>query len=162
MRLRTLLAALLLVGASAGGALAVEPEEQLQDPALEHRARELSQELRCVVCQNQSIDDSDAQIAADIRKLVRKRITEEKTDQEIKDELVEYYGEYVLLRPRFSLQNMAIWLIGPVALIIGLIWVRRRIGTPATADGAGDAGAEPVAPPLSDEEKKRLERLMKE
>ena len=93
------------LGGSLGPALALEPEERLGDPALEARAREISKGLRCVVCQNQSIDDSDAQIAGDMRKLVRERLLAGDSDAAVLDRMVAYYGEYVLLQPRFSVKK---------------------------------------------------------
>lgn len=142
-------------------ALAVDPEERLADPALEEKARDISKALRCVVCDNVSIDDSDAQVAKDMRQLVRQRVEEGLSEDEIKAEFVEYYGEYVLLKPRFTLSNLLVWAAAPLALLIGVIWMRRRFRlAPAGAEEA-DA-ATPPAPPLSEEEKKRLEALMKD
>lgn len=145
---------------SAGAALAVQPEEQLADPALEARAREISKNLRCVVCQNQSIDDSNAQIAADMRKLVRDRLVAGDSDAEVRDLLVQYYGEYVLLRPRFSLSNLFIWLAGPVALAIGVILARNRLRRQPRAEPAAERPAD--SRPLSDEEQRRLKDLLGE
>jgi cytochrome c-type biogenesis protein CcmH len=102
-------------------ALAVRPDEMLKDPALEARARAISSELRCLVCQNQSIDDSDADLAHDLRVLVRDRLTAGDTDAEVKDYLVQRYGDYVLLRPRVTLGTALLWGAGPIALIGGLI-----------------------------------------
>lgn len=104
-------------------ALAVRPDEMLKDPALEARARAISSELRCLVCQNQSIDDSDADLAHDLRVLVRDRIKAGDTDQAVKDYLVQRYGEYVLLRPALNLHTLLLWAAGPIALIGGLIAV---------------------------------------
>lgn len=104
-------------------ALGVRPDEMLKDPALEARARAISSELRCLVCQNQSIDDSDADLAHDLRVLVRDRIKAGDTDQAVKDYLVQRYGEYVLLRPEFSLHTLLLWAAGPIALVGGLIAV---------------------------------------
>ena len=123
-----------------GPALAVQPDEILKDPALESRARTLSQELRCMVCQNQSIDDSDAPLAKDLRVLVRERLTAGDSDSQVIDFLVARYGEFVLLRPRFSWHTAVLWL-GPAAmLLIGgcavLVLVRRyRTNSAAAADG---------------------------
>lgn len=107
---------------------AVQPDEMLKDPQLEARARAISAELRCLVCQNQSIDDSNADLAHDLRVLVRDRIMAGDDDAAVMDYLVQRYGEYVLLRPRFSLGNALLWAAGPVALFGGLIviWFTTR------------------------------------
>jgi cytochrome c-type biogenesis protein CcmH len=122
-------------------ALAVRPDEMLPDPAMEARARAISAELRCLVCQNQSIDDSDADLAHDLRVLVRDRLKVGDTDDGVKDFLVQRYGDYVLLRPRFTLGNALLWAAGPVALLGGLvaIWfttrdTRRRADRPLSED----------------------------
>jgi cytochrome c-type biogenesis protein CcmH len=96
----------------------VLPEEVLSDPALEARARDLSVELRCMVCQNQSIDDSDAELARDLRVLVRERLVAGDSDGEVIDYVVSRYGEFVLLKPRFNWRNAALW-AAPVVLLIG-------------------------------------------
>jgi cytochrome c-type biogenesis protein CcmH len=110
-------------------AFAVQPDEVLADAALEARARVLSKELRCMVCQNQSIDDSDAPLARDLRILVRERLQAGDSDQRVIDFLVARYGEFVLLKPRFSLHTALLWL-GPAAILligaIGLFMVARR------------------------------------
>lgn len=107
------------------GANAVNPDERLDDPVLEQRARTISKELRCLQCQNQSIDDSDAGFSKDMRLLVRERLVAGDTDQEVVDYIVGRYGEFALLRPAFSLQNLALWL-GPFLMLVlalaGLIW----------------------------------------
>src|SRR6185312_15686327 len=100
---------------------AVQPDEMLKDPALESRARELSRELRCMVCQNQSIDDSEAPLARDIRILVRERLTKGDSDQQVTDYLVARYGEFVLLRPRFEWATAVLWGLPPAALLLGMI-----------------------------------------
>lgn len=123
IRLRTILAALLLSLASFSAAMAVEPDEILDDPALEQRAREISSELRCMVCQNQSIDDSDAELARDLRLIVRERLVAGDSDGEIFDYVVSRYGEFVLLKPRFSLKTAALWLAPAIVMGIGLIAV---------------------------------------
>lgn len=131
---------------------AVQPDEQLADPKLEARAREISQGLRCVVCQNQSIDDSDAPLARDLRVLLREQLVKGATDEQAKDYLVARYGNYVLLSPPFQVSTLALWL-GPFALFIGggigvLTYVRRR----RIADGSVG---------LSVEEQQRLDALLK-
>jgi cytochrome c-type biogenesis protein CcmH len=112
-------------------ACAVQPDEILADPIKEARARELSKELRCMVCQNQSIDDSDAPLARDLRLLVRERISAGDADSQVLDFLVARYGEFVLLKPRFNPHTVLLWLLPPLALMGGgiALWVysnRRR------------------------------------
>jgi cytochrome c-type biogenesis protein CcmH len=104
---------------------AVTPDEMLADPALEARARSLSEELRCLVCQNQSIDESDADLARDLRILVRERITAGDTDEEAMDYIVSRYGEFVLLKPRFGLRNALLWGAPFLLLLGGAIFVFR-------------------------------------
>jgi cytochrome c-type biogenesis protein CcmH len=116
-------------------ALAVQPDEILKDPALESRARALSQELRCMVCQNQSIDDSDAPLARDLRILVRERLSAGDSDGQVIDFLVARYGEFVLLKPRLSWRTALLWL-APFAIVligaIGFLVGGRRARTPTT------------------------------
>ena len=137
----------------AAPAHAVLPSEQLADPALEARAREISRELRCVVCQNQSIDDSDAPLAADLRVIVREQLQLGKSDADTKEYLVSRYGSYVLLRPPFRADTLALWL-GPFAVLLGgaaLVWGWLR----------GRRGAVEAAP-LSPQEQARLDVLTKD
>ena len=103
----------------------------LSDPALEERARQLSRGLRCVVCQNQSIDDSDAGMARDMRLLVRERVEAGDTDEEVRGYLVDRFGEYVLLRPRFAAHTALLWIAPGVLLIGGAVWLFRRRAAPA-------------------------------
>nr|WP_132560092.1 cytochrome c-type biogenesis protein [Rhizobium sullae] len=115
-------------------ALAVNPDEVLADPALEARARSLSAELRCMVCQNQSIDDSNADLAKDLRLLVRERISDGDTDEEVLNYIVSRYGEFVLLKPRLSLRTILLW-GAPVLLVAAggvalTVFARRRAGKP--------------------------------
>lgn len=98
---------------------AVEPDEILENPVLEIRARELSTEIRCMVCQNQSIDDSDAPLAKDLRILVRERLSEGDTNEQVLDFLVARYGEFVLLKPRFSASNAVLWIAPLGVLLLG-------------------------------------------
>jgi cytochrome c-type biogenesis protein CcmH len=123
------LAIILLALFLGGPALAVQPDEILQDPALEARARALSQELRCMVCQNQSIDDSDAPLAKDLRILVRERLQAGDSNTQVIDFLVARYGEFVLLRPRMSAHTLLLW-GAPFAVLIaaalGFLAARRR------------------------------------
>jgi cytochrome c-type biogenesis protein CcmH len=120
----------ILVLLAPGAARAVTPDEMLKDPALEARARELSQELRCLVCQNQSIDDSAAPLAHDLRVLVRERLKAGDSNRQVLDFLVTRYGEFVLLKPRFELHTLLLWGLPPLALIGGIaglfLAMRRR------------------------------------
>jgi len=127
MRGLTLIA---LIWVLSSAALAVTPDEILKDPTLEVRARHLSQELRCMVCQNQSIDDSEAPLAHDLRVLVRDRLRAGDSDLEVLDYVVARYGEFVLLKPRFELRTLLLWGLPPLALAAGmvglLVALRRR------------------------------------
>ncbi len=133
-------------------AFAVNPDEVLSDPALEARARALSAQLRCMVCQNQSIDDSNAELARDLRLLVRERISEGDSDAAVIDYVVSRYGEFVLLRPRLRGETLLLW-GAPILLFVGgavamALFVRRRAG-------------KAVGEPLTAEEKAELEKLLK-
>ena len=147
------LGALLVAGLTAASAFAVQPDEMLPDAALEARAREISRDLRCLVCQNQSIDDSDAPLARDLRLLLRQRLTEGDSNEQARQFLVDRYGDYVLLKPPFKKTTLVLW-FGPLLLLLG---------------GAGAAFAvyrqrrlKPAADTLSPEEKARLDRLLKD
>jgi cytochrome c-type biogenesis protein CcmH len=118
-----LLAGLFLLLFALLPARAVEPREMLKNPALEARARTLSQELRCMVCQNQSIDDSEAPLAHDLRVLVRERLKAGDTDAQVLDFLVARYGEFVLLKPRLSWHTAALWGLPPAVLLLGIVVV---------------------------------------
>jgi cytochrome c-type biogenesis protein CcmH len=120
MRRLAMIAVLLALFAPTA-ALAVEPDEILKDPVLEARARNLSSELRCLVCQNQSIDDSAAPLARDLRLLVRERLEKGDSDKQVLNFLVARYGEFVLLKPRFEIQNLLLWGLPPFALVAGMI-----------------------------------------
>lgn len=128
---------LLLALLFAGVAQAVKPDEVLADPALEARARLLSEGLRCMVCQNQSIDESDADLARDLRILVRQRLVAGDTDQQVMDYIVSRYGEFVLLKPRFSMRNALLWGTPVVLLLVGGTFIvltarsRRSLATKA-------------------------------
>ncbi len=115
-------------------AYAVQPDEILKNPVLEHRAREISEGLRCLVCQNESIDNSNAPLARDLRILVRRLLVEGKTNQQVVDYIVARYGEFVLLKPRFVPHNFVLWFSAPVILILGALIIffayRRRAATP--------------------------------
>jgi cytochrome c-type biogenesis protein CcmH len=147
----------LLIAVPVQPSMAVQPDEMLADPALEARARELSKELRCLVCRNESIDDSNAGLARDLRLLVRERLVAGDSDAEVLGYLVERYGEFVLLKPQFSIANAALWLAGPAAFLFGLIVIAAYLRTrrPQTARGAAMSEA-----PLSDDEKQRLEEIL--
>src|SRR5256712_8743846 len=129
MRWLRLIAIVVLTLAASPFASAVQPDEILADAALEARARALSKELRCMVCQNQSIDDSDAPLARDLRILVRERLKAGDTDQQVIDFLVARYGDFVLLKPRFTSHTALLWLMPAVVFVIGalaLVLVSRR------------------------------------
>lgn len=134
-------------------ALAVRPDEILADPALEARARALSQELRCLVCRNENIDDSDADLAHDLRVLLRERLVAGDSDAQAMDYIVARYGEFVLLKPTTTGANLVLWLAGPALLLLGggVAWsmLRRRSKATDVAD-------------LSAEEQARLQALLKE
>ncbi len=148
---RAMLAALALLCAAAMPALAVRPDEMLADPTLEARARAISAELRCMVCQNQSIDDSDADLAHDLRVLVRERLTAGDTDAQAIDFIVARYGEFVLLKPRFSARNALLWGTPLLILLAGGVFLVLR-GRSATGR----------ATPLTGEERERLKDILGE
>ena len=123
--MRRLLGCVLLLIVAATPLLAVEPDEILKDPRLEERARTLSSELRCLVCQNQSIDDSHAPLARDLRVLVRQKLVAGDSDDTIRAFLVERYGEFILLKPRFSFDTLVLWM-SPFALLLLGGWMLLR------------------------------------
>lgn len=135
---------------------AVQPDEILPDPALEARARELSKGLRCLVCRNENIDDSHADLARDLRLLVRERLVAGDSDEQVMEFVVTRYGEFVLLKPITTGANMLLWAAGPLMLLIGagmgLVYVRRRAR--AQSDGVGDPG-------LDADEQARLDQILK-
>ena len=143
---------LLALALLAPAAHAVQPDEILPDPALEARARAITRELRCVVCQSESIDDSNADIARDLRLLVRERIVTGDSDTQVQAFVVDRYGEFVLVRPPFTARNAALWLSGPLLLLAGggiaFAFIRRRAAAPA-----------PERRPLSPEEEARLSEI---
>lgn len=144
------LLAILLVLMSVTPALAVQPDEMLKDPALEARARTLSAELRCLVCQNQSIDDSDASLAHDLRVLLREQLQQGKSDAEALQFLVDRYGDYVLLKPPFKSSTMLLWLLPFGVLMAAAAFLLRRRPQAAT----------PAEAPLSDDERKALAKQL--
>jgi len=153
--MRFALIAALLVPLWAAPALAVTPDEVLSDPVLEGRARDISAELRCMVCQNQSIDDSDAPLAKDLRVLVRERLVAGDSDEAVLDFIVARYGEYVLLRPVVGGHTLVLWFGAPALFLLGAIGIgtmvlRRRKAAHAT----------PAAAPLSAAEAKRVAQLL--
>ena len=147
-----LLAAAVLMAAPAG---AVQPDEVLADPALESRAREISRDLRCLVCRNESIDESNAELARDLRLLVRERLLEGDSNTEVLEFVVDRYGEYVLLRPLPTGSNLLLWIAGPAMLVVGVglagLYLRRRRMEPAAA-----------APALSEDEQRRLAEILRD
>ncbi len=132
---------------------AVNPDEVLSDPALEARAREISAGLRCLVCQNQSIDDSNADLAKDLRVIVRERLVAGETNEEVINYVVSRYGEFVLLKPRLSLQTVLLWGTPAILLLIGLIAIAFKVSRKRPISASGT---------LSDEEKAEIDRLMNE
>jgi cytochrome c-type biogenesis protein CcmH len=149
---RFVLIALLAAFAAPTLALAVQPDEMLKDAGLEARARHLSSELRCMVCQNQSIDDSEAPLARDLRLLVRERLTKGDSDRQVLDFLVARYGEFVLLKPPLEWHTLLLWGLPPTTLFVGMVALvilarRRKIVTAAPAE-------------LSDAEQRRLSTLV--
>lgn len=154
-RIRILLGAfaILLPVLAAAPALAVNPDEMLSNPVLEERAREISKELRCLVCQNQSIDDSDAELARDLRILVRERLVAGDDNQEVIDYIVARYGDYVLLNPPLKPETYILWASPVVLVVFALLAVfafyrrKQRDGSPASAS-------------LSKDEQKRLNELL--
>ena len=149
MKLR---AVFLLALLAASPAFAVQPDEVLADPALESRARAISTGLRCLVCRNETIDDSDASLARDLRLLLRERLTAGDTDAEAVAFIVDRYGEYVLLNPTANGVNLVLWFAGPAMLLTGFgiaaLYLRRRRASP------------PQDAPLSDAEAKRLDEIL--
>lgn len=149
--MKQLFIALALLCTPLSAAQAVEPSEILADPALESRARDLSKGLRCLVCRNQSIDESDADLARDLRVVVRERLVAGDTNDEVLDYVVDRFGEYVLLKPRFSPVSAALWLGGPLLLLGGCLIAWRQVTRRDTAQT-------PVAP-LTEAERARLREM---
>ncbi len=171
MKKGIIVAALLLAFLWQASAWAVNPDEVMADPVLESRAREISKGLRCLVCQNQSIDDSDADLAKDLRILVRDRLTAGDSDTAVVNYVVSRYGDFVLLKPPFKGATLVLWL-GP-GVIAGLgLWAMivflRRHGGQGGKPGGGTqaapakAASRPRPAPLTDDEKKKLRKLLKE
>lgn len=146
---------ILVLAVIAAPAFAVQPDEILDDPVLEARARDISSGLRCLVCRNESIDDSNAELARDLRLLVRERLVAGDTNQETVAYIVDRYGEYVLLSPTTTGTNLLLWLAGPLMFGAGLImagvYLRRRATAP-----------EPAVARLSAEEEARLRDILRD
>jgi cytochrome c-type biogenesis protein CcmH len=121
---------------------AVQPDEILKDPALENRAREISTGLRCLVCQNQSIDDSDAPVARDLRVLIREQLQQNKTDEQVIEFVVARYGDFVLLKPRLSKNTWLLWFSPFLMLLLSLIFIWRRKTKPAILETPLNAAEE--------------------
>lgn len=153
--MKRIAAVLALTIGLASGALAVQPDEILDDPALEARARELSADLRCLVCRNESIDDSNAPLARDLRILVRERLVAGDTNTEAVEYIVDRYGEYVLLKPTTSGANWLLWAAGPLmlltALVIAALYLRGRTRAPKAAENS-----------LSPEEQEQLRKILED
>jgi cytochrome c-type biogenesis protein CcmH len=152
MKVAGLIFAIMLALTAGPAAWAVQPDEVLKDPALEARARALGRDLRCLVCQNQSIDDSDADLARDLRLLLRQRLLAGDSDDQARQYLVDRYGDYVLLRPPFKATTLVLWL-GPGGLLLGGVWAavvfyRRRAASAAPQSA------------LSEAEQARVKRLL--
>ncbi len=152
--MKHLLHSLALVLALAVPALAVQPDEVLPDPALEARAREIGQVLRCPVCQGENIDESNAGVSRDLRLLVRERLVAGDTDSEVIDYVTDRYGEYVLFEPERNGANLILYYAGPAAFVLALI------GAFIYLRGRRNAPEPPTGPALSPEEQKRLSELM--
>lgn len=152
-RMRRAAATLALALALAAPALAVQPDEILPNAAMEQRARAISGGLRCLVCQNQSIDDSDAPLARDLRILVRERLVAGDTDAAVQEFVVARYGDFVLLRPPFNIRTIALWAAPFLILLAGFGFIWRR--------GRAMPDAPQAAAPLSAEERGRLEAVLK-
>ena len=151
--IRSVLFVLILLLATPGWA--VEPDEILPDAQLEKRARDISQNLRCLVCQNESIDESTASLARDLRLLVRERLKQGETDQEVVAFVVDRYGEFVLLRPQANGINLILWALAPMALLFSMAFSGAYIRNKNRATKLKKT------PPLSNEEKDKLNQILK-
>ena len=149
--MRETLVALLFLLISLTQALAVEPDEILSDPVLESRARALSAGFRCLVCQNQSIDDSDAPLARDLRLLIRERLKSGDSDAKVKAFVVSRYGDFVLLKPPFDARTLLLWITPFLLLLAGVLFLATHRPQASSPDR-----------PLSEDERRRLEDLLEE
>ena len=149
--LRTFFVAIAVLLAAALPSHAVNPDEMLKDPVLEQRARDISAGIRCLVCQNESVDASNADLAKDLRVLIRERLMAGDSDQQVRDFLVSRYGEFVLLKPPFSVRNIVLWLLPLILLAIAgsLLIIRSRNGSGTAAKAE-----------LTTSEKQRLKQLL--
>lgn len=151
---RLLLILSLVLSPLAAPVLAVEPSEVLEDPVLEKRARIISKNLRCLVCRNESIDESNAGVAKDLRLLVRERLVAGDSNTDVIEFVVDRYGEYVLLKPQTGGSNLVLWAAGPAMLLVALgitgVYLRRR-----------SKPSSPKIAALTEEEKARLEEILK-
>lgn len=154
LNIRSFAAAAILALSSALPAQAVEPGEILADPALEARARTISAELRCLVCQNQSIDDSNAPLAKDLRVLVRERLTAGESDRAVMDYVVARYGDFVLLKPPFNSQTLLLWL-SPFLCLAAIAYALMRTSRKSATSPVSTSAA-----PLSPAEEKKLRELL--
>jgi len=158
MRMRLIVACLFALAMIVSpAAYAVQPDEIMADPVKEARARDLSRELRCMVCQNQSIDDSEASLARDLRLLVRERIAAGDSNAQVIDFLVARYGEFVLLKPRFKSETLLLWLLPPLVLVGGgiALWMHGRWKSKSAPDPDSETSFK-----LTVEEEARLEQLI--
>jgi cytochrome c-type biogenesis protein CcmH len=142
-----------LLGLSPSGSWAVQPDEMLKDPGLETRARTISAELRCLVCQNQSIDDSDAPLARDLRLLVRERLRAGDSNSQVVQFLVDRYGDFILLKPRFDAKTYALWLAPLLIFLIGVVLARRLFRASPPADSTGQTE-------LTEQERQKLREVL--
>ncbi|RMF01582.1 MAG: cytochrome c-type biogenesis protein CcmH [Alphaproteobacteria bacterium] len=152
--MRLIFAFLVMLGLGSIQAAAVQPDEVLDDPVLEERARKISLGLRCLVCQNQSIDDSNAPLARDLRLLVRERLKKGDSDEQVLEFLVARYGEFVLLKPRFGWHTLLLWTGAPILLLIAVVFM--MISYRKRNSGGGAAHA----PELTAEEKRKLKKVL--
>ncbi|GAB4225270.1 MAG: cytochrome c-type biogenesis protein CcmH [Methyloligellaceae bacterium] len=152
--MRHIFAILVLLGLGSIQAAAVQPDEVLDDPVLEERARKISLGLRCLVCQNQSIDDSNAPLARDLRLLVRERLKKGDSDEQVIEFLVARYGEFVLLKPRFGWHTLVLWMGAPILLLVAVISMMISYRKRNSGGGASQA------PELTPEEKRKLKKVL--
>lgn len=153
----TLLAAIMLALAPSGPALAIDPDEKLSDAKLEQRARDISVGLRCLVCQNQSIDDSDAALAKDLRVVVRERLVAGDSDRQVIDYVVSRYGEFVLLKPPVNQRTLLLWIAPGLILLLALAYVGMRLRSPRLDTPEVVMGP---AAQLTDAERRELDQIL--
>ena len=146
----------IFVIAISSSVVAVEPDEVLDNPSLEERARQISKDLRCLVCQNESIDESDAALARDLRVLVRERLQVGDSNEEVLQFVVDRYGEFALLRPRIDGVNYVLWWFGPIFLIFSIITAVTYVRKPRKISKSSND----MSAPLNDEERKKFNEIM--